>query len=254
MTRRVKTKRGGMQRAVSAARTSYFYTLVPLLKQYHNYLLTTKAPLPSDGVMVNYGEKYRTLLEGVEIDNGIKESIRNFKNELDGPVKGADKFKELAEMYNKLISELERKRKEKGEPTIYQRSIGSFQNTAASQSPLLYLQGKSYGSQSPSSSSSSSSSSPFAHTPQKLTRVHFNTPSKPKSTELTTPPRLRAHEKGAQPITDNDDLSIQGTQLFPNDENSTPINSPVKSTPGRVPSKSAPRSLFSPSRPPFRLG
>jgi hypothetical protein len=63
-----------------------------------------------------------------------------------------------------------------------------------------------------------------------------------------------AAEKDAQSFIGDNDLSIQGTQLFQNDENSTPINSPFKSTPGRLSSKSATRSPFSPSRiPPFRL-
>lgn len=234
---RQRTKRGGMHRAVSAASrstlgTTYYHDFIPLLTQYRNYLLTTHAPLPSDGVMVNYGDKYRTLLEGVEIDDGVKESIRNFKKELEDPVKGADKFKALAEMYNKLISKLEEERKREIERTRQQALARGNTSSFTGQRLASLLTSSSQRTPSSQSPSASSSSSPLANTPPTLRMPLTTIQSPPPLNSLTSPQKVRTKSGLSRNIGDDgegEDDSFTGKQLFPLDENSTPTSSPTRS-------------------------
>ena len=255
--RRQKTKRGGMHRAVSAVRstlgTTYYHEFIPLLTQYRNYLLTQKAPLPSDGVMVNHGDKYRTLLEGVEIDNGVKESIRNFKKELEDPVKGVDKFKALAEMYNKLISGLEEEERKRKIESAHQQALARGNTRTVTDQRLTSLLTSS-SQRTSSSPLASSSSSPFANTPLGL-RAPLATLQSPSSVNsLTSPQKPRTKSELSLNIVDGDDdgedHSQVNRQLFPFDENSTPPPSPPGSPAGVAP-KSNNKKLhpMSPMRP-----
>ena len=236
---RQRTKRGGMHRAVSALRSTYYHDFIPLITQYRNYLLTQKTPLPSDGVMVNHGEKYRTLLEGVEIDNGVKESIRNFKKELEDPVKGVDKFKALAEMYNKLISKLEEERKRKIESAHQQALARGNTRTVTDQRPTSLLTSSQRTSSSPSPSPSPSA---LANTPTTL-RMPLTTIQSPSSVNsLTSPQKPRTKSELSRYIVDvdgdgDDDggNSQVNRQLFPFDEKSTPPPSPPGSPAGVAP-------------------
>ena len=240
---RQKTKRGGMHRAVSAVRstlgTTYYHEFIPLLTQYRNYLLTQKAPLPSDGVMVNHGDKYRTLLEGVEIDNGVKESIRNFKKELEDPVKGVDKFKALAEMYNKVISKLEEEERKRKIESANQQPLARGNTSSFTDQRLASLLTSS-SQRTSSSPLASSSSSPFANTPLGL-RAHLATIQSPSSVNsLTSPQKPRTKSELSRNIVDGDgDDDGNGyqvnRQLFPFDENSTPPPSPPGSPAGVAP-------------------
>jgi hypothetical protein len=247
--RRFKPKRGGMLMSSGVARSiksqAYRNNIVKLLNNYRNYLLKKDSPTPSDGSIVPHIEKHYTTFEDIDIDDGTKESIKNLKEELTNPIKWIDKLKGL---YDKVTTELERKKLEKVPPTTTRNSADSFKTGVNPLASSLYIQGTSYG-------SSISQTSPYANTPKELTISHFNTPSKTTPTQLyNTPPKVKRDEKYSQSTINNDELLVQGTKLFPNYENSTPDNSPVKLTPGRVPVKSATRSPFSPSRiPPFRL-
>ena len=241
-------KRGGMlrHRAAVAARTFIYHDVLPLFTKLKTQI--GKNPTPEQKEVVLKGERYFRSFADIPVDDAIKASIENLKKEWESTEQNAAK---ALDIYNKILQALkdaeEKRQKENitqtpGQPAHKTFSSPLYANSLSS----LFLQGTSYGSQSSPSSSPSPLSSPFAHTPQNLTRPHFNTPSKQNST--TQHILSRRSEKDAQPIIGHKDLSIQGNQLFPNDENSTPINSPFKSTPGRVPSKSAPRSPFSPSR------
>jgi hypothetical protein len=241
--RRQRTKRGGMLRAVSALRSTYYHDFIPLITQYRNYLLTQKTPLPSDGVMVNHGEKYRTLLEGVEIDNGVKESIRNFKKELEDPVKGVDKFKALAEMYNKLISKLEEEERKRKIESAHQQALARGNTSSFTRQRLASsLPSSSQRTPSSSSSSASPSSSRFANTPSGL-RVPLTTIESPSSVNsLTSPQKPRTKSELSRYIVDGDgDGDDDGgnsqvkQQLFPPDEISTPTSSPTRSPNGVAP-------------------
>jgi hypothetical protein len=259
MTRRVKTKRGGMMRtaaraaaaAVSspivAARTFILHDVLPLFTHFNTKF--GENPTPEQKAVVLKGERYFKSVADFPVDGPLKASINKLIDEFSSTEQNAQK---ALDIYNKILQALEdaEKRQKENITQTPGRARDTFSYRSMNEnSPSLFIQGTSYGSQ--------SSSSPFANTPQKLTNPPFNTPSKPNSTKLTTPPRLRPDEKGPQSITDNDkDLAIQGTRLFSNDENATPINSPFKSPPSvssKSKSKSALGSQFSPSRPPFRL-
>ena len=237
-------------RAAVAARTSIYHHVLPLFTQFNTKF--GKVLTPEQKAVVLKGERYYRSVADFPVDGPLKASINKLKEEFSSTEQNAQK---ALDIYNKILQALEdaeKRQKENINPTPGRaHKTFSSRSMYANSPPSLFLQGTSYGSQ----SSSSSLLSPFANTPQKLTKPHFNTPSNPNPTELTTPPRLTADEKGAQSNIGNDDLTIQGTQLFPNPENATPLTSPVKSTPGRVSSKSALGSPFSPSRlHSFRLG
>ena len=263
MTRRVKTKRGGMRRAaraaaaavsspIVAARTSILHDVRPLFTQFNTTF--GKNPTPEQKAVVLKGERYFRSGADIPVDGPLKASITKLIDEWKSTEQNAQK---ALDIYNKILQALE-DAKEKRQKENINRTPGRGRDTFSSRSMYanspssLFLQGTSYGSQ----SSSSSLLSPFANTPQKLTKPHFNTPSNPNPTELNTPPGLSGYEKEAQSNIGNDDLTIQGTQLFPNPENATPLTSPFKSPPRlSSKSKSALGSPFSPSRlHPFRLG
>ena len=240
MTRRVKTKRGGMRRAARAARTFILHDVRPLFTQFNTKF--GKNPTPEQKAVVLKGERYFRSGADIPVDDAIKASINKLKEEWKSTEQNAQKALDIYNKILKTLEDAEKQQKENINPTPG-RGRDTFSPRSMNSPSSLFLQGTSYGSQSsPSSSSSSSSSSlPLLIMPNSLRHTHFNTPSKPNSTELTTPPRLRADEKEAQPITSDDYLTIQGTQLFPNPENVTPLTSPVKSPP-RLSSKSVPRS------------
>lgn len=234
-------KRGGMM-PNRAARTSIYHHVLPLFTQFNTKF--GKVLTPEQKEVVLKGERYYRSVADFPVDGPLKASINKLKEEFSSTEQNAQK---ALDIYNKILQALEdaEKRQKENITQTPGRARDTFSSSSMyANSPLLFLQGTSYGSQ--------SSPSPFANTPQNITNPHFNTPSKPNSTELTTPPRLRADEKGSQPITSDDDVTR--INLFQNDENKTPPPSPGIFTPPRLSSKSAPRSPFSPSRPPFRLG
>lgn len=243
--KKTKTKRGGMFSGALRSKmgTTLYHDIIPLLTQYRYYLLTQEAPKAGDHVIVPHGEKHHTLFEGIEIDKGTKESIKNSKEELENPVKG---FGNLKTLYDKVIEGIEKKKKSKRGQNVQEQNR-SFQSPRIPLSSSFVLQGRSLGA---GSSSSQAQRSPFAHTPKLLTNPHFQSPSIRNDNYIgysTSPPKLNPYEKAPQSINpDDDELYVQGTRLFPNDENSTPMTSPVKQSPPRLPSKS--RNPLSPSR------
>lgn len=251
--KKTKTKRGGMfHGAMSVARskmgTTLYHDIIPLLTQYRYYLLTQEAPKAGDHVIVPHGEKHHTLFEGIEIDKGTKESIKNSKEDLENPVKG---FGNLKTLYDKVTEGIEKKKKSKRAQNV-QKQNSSFQSPRIPLQPSFVLQGTSLGA---GPSPTQAQGSPFAHTPESLTNPHFNSPAKRNGNYIddsTSPPKLNPYEKAPQSINpDDDELYVQGTRLFPNDENSTPMTSPVKQSPPRVSSKPrGPFSPLSPSKPP----
>ena len=242
-------KRGGMI-PHRAARTFILHDVLPLFTQFNTKF--GKNPTPEQKAVVLKGERYYRSVADFPVDGPLKASITELKKEWKSTEQNAQKALDIYNKILKTLEDAEKQQKENINPTPGRHAPETFSSRSmyANSPSSLFLQGTSYGSQ----SSSSSLSSPFANTPQKLTKPHFNTPSNPNPTELNTPPRLTADEKGAQSNIGNDDLTIQGTQLFPNPENATPLTSPFKSPPPvSSKSKSAFGSPFSPSRPPFRL-
>lgn len=250
-------KRGGMLRignkAVSAVRskigTTLYHDIIPLLTQYRNYLLTKEAPNASDGFIVPHGDKYYTLFEGIEIDDGTKESIKkNLNDDLNDPPKTLEKLKSL---YDKVTAGLEKKHTKQGQ--IVQEQNKAFQSPNSLLTGILQITPLRTP-QEQASSEQASSESPFAHTPKLLTNHHFQSPSNRNGNsigDLTSPPKLNPYEKAPKSVINPGELYVEGTRLFPNAENSTPMTSPVKQSPPRLLSKS--RGPFSPLTPSRRL-
>jgi hypothetical protein len=254
-------KRGGMLRsghkAVSAVRskigTTLYHDIIPLLTQYRHYLLTKEAPKASDGFIVPHGDKYHTLFEGIEIDEGTKESIKNWKDDLNDPPKTLEKLKSL---YDKVTAGLEKKHNKQEQ--IVQEQNKAFQSPNSLLTGILQITPLRTP-QEQASSEQASSESPFAHTPTSLRYPHFQTPRVKRrygnyiGDVTLTPPKLRLDEKAPKSVINPGDLHVQGygITLFPNDKNTTPFTSPVRQSPPRLLSKS--RGPFSPLTPSRRL-
>ena len=242
--KKTKTKRGGMLRGARSTMGTIIYNQVlPLFTAYKDHI--GKNPTPEQKELVREGERYFETVGDIPADEPLKASITELMKEWTNTPKKAEKTLGL---YNKLLltlknAEIRRKQQLAKDAALKRPSIvtGAFSSNANSLTSPLVLQGTSYAPH------ASSASSPFANTPQSLTNPNFQTPSKlPQySTVLDTPPKLNPDEKAPQSI-DPDDLYVQGTRLFPNAENTTPLTSPFKPTPPRLASKS--RLPLSPSR------
>lgn len=253
--KKTKTKRGGMLRgARSTMGTTLYNQVLPLFTAYKDHI--GKNPTPEQKELVREGERYFETVSDIPAYEPLKASITELMKEWNDTPKKAEKTLGL---YNKLLltlknAEIKRKQQLAKDAASKRPSIvtGAFSSPANSLTSPLVLQGTSYATH------ASSASSPFAQTPQSLTKPHFNTPAKRPGNYMgdsTSPPKLNPDEKAPQSI-DPDDLYVQGTRLFPNAENTTPLTSPFKPTPQRLASKSRlPLSSLSPSKPPpFRLG
>ena len=250
---KTKTKRGGVFRGAlrSNMGTTLYHEILPLFTKFNNHIILQN-PTPKQKALVREGERYFKTFVDIPADDPLKASITDLMNEWSSTEKNADKTLVL---YNKILQTLkDADKKRKHASTPRSRVHDTFSSNTTSLTSPLVLQGTSYTPN--ASSSSSSSSSPFAHTPQSLTNPHFNTPAKRPGNYMgdsTSPPKLNLDEKTPQSTIPDDLLYFEGTTLFPNDENTTPVTSPVKSTPPRLPSKS--RGPLSPSKPPrFELG
>ena len=255
--KKTKTKRGGMLRGALRSKmgTTLYNQVLPLFTAYKDHI--GQNPTPEQNALVKEGERYFKTFVDIPADDPLKASITELMKEWSNTGKKAEKTLGL---YNKLLltlknAEIRRKQKLAKDAALNRPSIvtGAFSSNANSLTSPLVLQGTSYAAHA-SSSSSSSSSSPFAQTPQSLTKPHFNTPAKRTGNYIgdsTSPPKLNLDEKAPQSIDPNDEFYVQGTRLFPNDENSTPLTSPAKfASPPRLLAKTSrvPYSPLSPSR------
>ena len=246
--KKTKTKRGGMLRgARSNLGTTIYNEFLPLFTKFNNHIIGQKLT-PEQKAVVQNGNRYFETLVDIPADDPLKASITELMKEWSSTEKNAEK---TLGFYNKILQTLkdaEKKRKQQlakdaasNRPSIV---TGAFSSNPTSFTSPLVLQGTSY------TPHASSSSSPFAQTPQSLTNPHFNTPAKRTGNYIgdsTSPPKLNLDEKAPQSTTPDDEFYVQGTRLFPNDENATPVTSPAKfASPPRLPPKS--RGPLSPSR------
>lgn len=128
---RSRVKRGGMlartvdQSAKIAARKYFYENVIPLLIQYDTNV--GQNPQPSDGSVVPLGQRNYRSFADIPTDDGIKESIRELKKEINNPVKNVDKMNTL---YKKIMEWLENEKrkqhqKEKGSQLPY-GSVSTF--------------------------------------------------------------------------------------------------------------------------------
>lgn len=238
--KKTKTKRGGMLRgARSNLGTTIYNEFLPLFTKFNNHIIGQKLT-PEQKAVVQNGNRYFETFADIPADDPLKASITELMKEWSSTEKNAEK---TLGFYNKILQTLkdaEKKRKQQlskdaasNRPSMV---TGAFSSNPTSLTSPLVLQGTSY-----TPHASSSSSSPFAYTPQSLTNPHFNTPAKRTGNYIgdsTSPPKLNLDEKAPQSTTPDDEFYVQGTRLFPNDENTTPLTSPAKfASPPRLPPK-----------------
>ena len=131
---RSRVKRGGMlaravaQSAKIATRKYFYENVIPLLIEYDTNV--GQNPQPSDGSVVPFRQRYYRSFADIPMDDGIKESIRELKKEINNPVKSVDKMKTA---YEKLMKTLEdekgkQQQKENGGQSLY----GSFSTFSSS--------------------------------------------------------------------------------------------------------------------------
>ena len=253
MTRRVKTKRGGMLRpaaraaaaAVSspivAARTSIYHHVLPLFTQFNTKF--GKVLTPEQKAVVLNGERYYRSVADFPVDGPLKASITKLIDEFSSTEQNAQK---ALDIYNKILQALEEaetRQKENINPTPGRArdTFSSPLSTSLDRIAPMSLRNE-----------------PLGYSPSSVNRTDLTTPQKVSGYEkdprsVFTPSTIRS----LAPTLDNPEGGQTVKNLLFDDDPSpdtTPLSSPVKSTPGRLSSKSAPRSPFSPSRPPFRIG
>ena len=250
--KKTKTKRGGMLRGALRSKmgTTLYNQVLPLFTAYKVHI--GQNPTLEQNALVREGERYFKTFVDIPADDPLKASITELMKEWSSTEKNAEK---TLGFYNKILQTLkdaEKKRKQQLAKDALNRPgivTDTFLSNANSLTSPLVLQGTSYTPH----ASSSSSSSPFAQTPKSLTNPHLNTPAKRPGNRIVdsrSPPKLNPNEKAPQSIVPNVEIYVQGTSLFSNDENTTPLTSPVKPTPPRLLAKTSrlPYSPLSPSR------
>jgi hypothetical protein len=245
MTRRAKTKRGGMMRqGMSLARskmgTTMYHEFLPLFTKFNNHIIGQKLT-PDQKAVVLKGNRYFETVFDIPADDEVRASITELKKEWSSTEKTAEK---ALGFYNKIIKTLEdaeKRRQPKQGLKIQRTDIDTFS------SPL--------------------SESLASIVPMSLRNV--NTPGKSSNTD--TPQKVSGDEKEPQSVltpytvrsfapTLHNPLGDTTVQHLSFDDelglDTTPPTSPAKFTsPPRLPSKSrGPLSPLSPSKPRFRLG
>ena len=109
---RNKSKRGGMMRSGRAvAGTLFYHEILPLIRAQQIIYNTGHDPQPDQGSITKANERFYKTFADIPVDGGIKESIRNLREELKDPVKNADKMKSIKDKYDAIMAKLEKERK-----------------------------------------------------------------------------------------------------------------------------------------------
>ena len=110
---RNKSKRGGMRSARAVAGTLLYHEILPLIRAQQIIYNTGHDPQPDQGSITKANERFYQTFADIPVDDGIKESIRNLREELKDPVKIADKMKSIKDKYDAIMAKLEEERKKK---------------------------------------------------------------------------------------------------------------------------------------------
>ena len=112
--RRTRTKRGGMMRSARAiAGTLLYHEILPLIRAHQIIHITGHNPQPDEGSITKANERFYQTFKDIPVDNGIKKSIQELREELNNPVKTADKMKLIKDKYDAIMAKLEEERKKK---------------------------------------------------------------------------------------------------------------------------------------------
>ena len=237
-------KRGGMlrHRAAVAARTSIYHHVLPLFTVLKTQI--GKNPTPEQKAVVLKGVRYFRSFADIPVDDAIKASINKLKEEWKSTEQNAQK---ALDIYNKILQALEDAEKRQKEnitqtPGRAHKTFSSPLSTSLARIAPMSLRNE-----------------PFGYSPSSVNRPELITPQKVSGDEkgprsVFTPYTIRSL---APTLNNSEGGQTVKNLLFDDDPSpdTTPLSSPVKSTPGRVSSKSALGSPFSPSRlHSFRLG
>lgn len=105
---RGRTKRGGM---FAAARRTVYHDILPLLSQARVNIHLGHVPKQDEGSITKENERFYETILDIPVDDGIKESIKNLRDELSNPVKSADKWSSVLKAYNIIIKKLEEEKR-----------------------------------------------------------------------------------------------------------------------------------------------
>ena len=212
-----RIKRGGTIPApvIQRLRTFMVHNMLPLISQARPNIHLGHNPQPADGSITNVNDRFYRTFADIEFEDGdIKESIRNFIEEVQNPVKNTDKMKSIKEKYDAIIKKLEEEKKKQLAKQARELMVVGKAFTPQSQGGLL----SSVVNVGPGAASASGGVSPplgpfinppftFSPNPQRNPdySTKTNTPSKP--------------------------LSKKDTIIFNNniDETGTPTQTPTKS-------------------------
>jgi hypothetical protein len=161
--KKTKTKRGGMLRGALRSKmgTTLYNQVLPLFTAYKVHI--GQNPTPEQNALVREGERYFKTFVDIPADDPLKASITELMKEWSSTEKNADK---TLGFYNKILQTLkDADKKRKHASTPRSRVHDTFSSNPNSLTSPLVLQGTSYAAR-----ASSSSSSPFAQTPQSLTK------------------------------------------------------------------------------------
>jgi len=109
-----RIKRGGTIPApvIQRLRTFMVHNMFPLISQARPNIYLGHNPQPADGSITNVNDRFYQTFADIEFEDGdIKESIRNFIEEVQNPVKNADKMKTIKEKYDAIMKKLEEEKK-----------------------------------------------------------------------------------------------------------------------------------------------
>lgn len=114
---RSRVKRGGMFRRTPRNIASIFINqkVLPLITEYE-YRVGALNPQPTDGVVTPHRLKYYNSFKDIPIDDGIKRSIIELKQELNNPVKDFDKLLTAYKNAMEKIEDDKRKMNKGGQP------------------------------------------------------------------------------------------------------------------------------------------
>jgi hypothetical protein len=102
-----------MRSARAVAGTLLYHEILPLIRAQQIIYNTGHDPQPDQGSITKANERFYQTFADIPVDDGIKESIRNLREELNNKVKIADKMKSIKDKYDAIMAKLEEERKKK---------------------------------------------------------------------------------------------------------------------------------------------
>jgi len=107
-----RIKRGGTIPApvIQRLHTFMVHNMFPLISQARPNIHLGHNPQPADGSITNVNDRFYQTFADIEFEDGdIKESIRNFIEEVQNPVKNVDKMKSIYDAIMKKLKEEKKK-------------------------------------------------------------------------------------------------------------------------------------------------